>query len=169
MSEEFATMDQMLSRDDRDMLSMLSHKCGKVRGHYAEVGCYVGYSTQCILSAMPKPKLLFCLDYFEPRKLARFRSNILPYGINRIVDIAGDFRGFNIDVHRDFAFVFIDHDHKLDSTVAAYEMFWPHLSPGGIMAFHDYGDPNFPEPFEFLTGLPHKKTRAGSIIAFEKE
>lgn len=82
----------------------------------------------------------------------------------------GDFRNHAswIGYHR-FCFGFIDHDHTLESTKLAYEMFWPSISLGGVLAFHDFGHPDFPEPKEFLNGLPHRRSQCDSIIAFHKE
>lgn len=35
-------------------------------------------------------------------------------------------------------FVYIDGDHAYDSVKADIEAWWPHVSPGGILAGHDY-------------------------------
>jgi len=168
MTDEFATLSQMLSPADREGLMELSRLCSKLPGDYLEVGSYVGYSARFILSQMPVEKLLFCLDYFETRKLAAFRQNIEEYGLHRVVDIAGDFRNCQFDRFRRFAFGFIDHDHSAESTEKAWWMFWPLISSGGLLAFHDYGHPDYGAATEFLNRITHEKLRRGGIIAFKK-
>jgi predicted O-methyltransferase YrrM len=40
--------------------------------------------------------------------------------------------------------VFIDSSHELEETVATFRTWEPALSPGGVVAFHDYEDDDYP-------------------------
>jgi SAM-dependent methyltransferase len=41
--------------------------------------------------------------------------------------------------------VFIDSSHERDDTVKTFRVWAQRLAPGGLVAFHDYGDPAWPE------------------------
>ncbi len=40
--------------------------------------------------------------------------------------------------------VFIDSSHERDETIESFRQWAPLLAPGGVIAFHDYGDPAWP-------------------------
>lgn len=39
--------------------------------------------------------------------------------------------------------VYVDSDHSYNGTKAEIKYWWPKLVPGGIMAFHDYANPDY--------------------------
>lgn len=167
----FETVSGLLTNEDKQNLAMLSRQCAAIPGDYAEIGSNQGLSSLCILSGMPASKLLWCYDYFDESVLIPFNKNLSEAGMDRRVRV---FRGdFRVTLKRDapgqIAFAFIDHDHRWETTVAAYAMLWPLLSPGGILAFHDYGHPDYPEPKPFIDILPHKRVLNAFVVAFQKE
>lgn len=50
-------------------------------------------------------------------------------------------------------FVFIDSSHQREPTIATFRMWEPLLRPGGIVAFHDYGNPRWPGVKEAIDAL----------------
>ena len=59
-------------------------------------------------------------------------------GCRNLVVVAGDSTTVPIPTER-LAFAFVDGSHVPDDVRADFETVWSRLSPGGIVAFHDYG------------------------------
>ncbi len=51
-------------------------------------------------------------------------------------------------------FLYLDADHAAGKTREAFNQFAPLVRPGGLVAFHDYGDPGWPDVRDFCDGLP---------------
>lgn len=161
-----------LSQQDRLTLKELAERCSALLGAYMEIGSYKGLSACCINEGMPPTKTLYCFDWFEPDKLPIFIANIAnakyPHNIGHV---SGDFKN-HLGVIKDelppIAFAFVDHSHTLSDTIAAHEWIWPRLAPGGIVAYHDRGHPEWPEATAWLEALPHKRVSDNAIIAFQK-
>lgn len=164
----FKEVEGYLSPEDRVSLKMLAERQSNVFGSFAEIGSYKGLSALCIMAGAKPEKFLHCFDFFEPDKFCEFGLNTESYW-NRIIPHAGDFKKSSIDPTALFAFVFADHSHTLEDTAAAYKIFWPLLSKGGVFAVHDYSHPDYQEPREYLDSLPHKRLLEGSILALLKE
>lgn len=169
----FQGVEGHLSAEDRVNLKMLSERQSNVFGSYFEIGSLKGLSALCILSGVPVCGLrhtLHCFDWFEDDKYDEFWNNLKLAGYDDywIVPHRGDFKKAVLDKSALFALGFIDHSHTLTDTKAAYEMFWPRLSVGGVLAFHDYNHELWPEATAYLDTLPHKRILEGSILAFVK-
>jgi predicted O-methyltransferase YrrM len=166
----FDNIDGMLSQEDRFNLRNLSARCEPLNRVMFEVGSYVGLSALCIIDGWTTDSKLYCYDWFEEPKLLKFVSNVKKHRFGTYVEtVSGDFKKFSPHFATRFSFGFIDHTHNLEDTKAAYDMFWPHISVGGILCFHDYTHPDYQEPRAFLDSLPHKRILEGSILAFLKE
>jgi predicted O-methyltransferase YrrM len=50
-------------------------------------------------------------------------------------------------------FLFIDSSHDRAETVATFRAWQPHLAPGAVVAFHDYGHPQYPGVAEAVEDL----------------
>ena len=50
-------------------------------------------------------------------------------------------------------FLFIDSTHERDDTIAEFSAWHPHLAPGALVVFHDYGNPAFPGVAEAVSAL----------------
>lgn len=112
-----------------------------VSGDALEIGSLNGLSALLILSVLQSDKKLYCVEIGDTSNL---NSNVAgsPF--------AGQLRVINSDVKDlkpeeipTLSFAFVDHDHSYENTVAAFNLIWPKLSAGGIIAFHDYGHPNY--------------------------
>lgn len=172
----FFAVEGFLSQEDRVNLRDLALRCSAIRGNFIEVGSYKGLSALCILEGMRGRPIhhgqLVCMDWFEPEKLEQFNKNIeAVWGdvFCPVVLIQGDFKKTEWEMKWQTAFVFVDHSHTLDDTIAAHKMFWPKIEKGGILAFHDFGHPDWPEATDYLRFLPYHRVLDGSILAFLKE
>lgn len=172
----FNEVTGLISEADRKDLQYLSNCCVKVPEYYLEIGSLYGASTLCILSGImgfePRHTLVSLdINHFEHAPIVE--QNIINAGMDPVgvIMVSGDFRNTLPTIHlRTIAFAFVDHDHRLATTRAAYDLIWPRLNSGGILAFHDYDHPEYPEPKEFLDSLKHHRylCRQG-LIAFSKE
>jgi predicted O-methyltransferase YrrM len=163
----FPDVDGFLSDQDRHDLKMLSGRCATLPGDFCEIGSYKGLSALCIIAGMVGFKYLYCYDYFEPDKLPVFLENTAAYQA-RVTPVIGDFKNASL-AGKHFCFCFCDHSHTLEDTKAAYEMFWPRITNGGVFCCHDFGHEQWPESTEYLKSLPHHRVIESSIIAFLKE
>jgi Methyltransferase domain len=59
-------------------------------------------------------------------------------GCSNLVVVAGDSAQVELPTER-LAFAFVDGNHDTDHVRSDFERTWERLSPGGIVAFHDYG------------------------------
>lgn len=165
----FNDVDGLLSQEDRVSLRDLAERCCYLDGIFFEIGSYKGLSALCILSQRSELAVpIACFDWFEEEKLKRFLENLGDLA-GRVFAYKGDFKQAKIPEHSKFSFGFVDHSHTVEDTKAAYDMFWPHIIKGGIMCFHDYNSPLYPEATVWLNTLPHKRVLETSILAFVKE
>lgn len=165
----FPNVQGYLSPEDRVNLKMLAERQSKVHGCFFEIGSHMGLSALCILSHSGPVKLLECFDFFEDVKFETFIENVARTYPDRVLTHRGDFKNWKIENHVRYSLGMVDHSHSLEDTKAAYEMFWPHLSSGGVMCFHDVGHPDWPEATEYIQKLPHITILETSLWAIIKK
>jgi Methyltransferase domain len=115
-----------------------------------EIGVYEGSSALVLVRHLPQDAVLHLIDPFvDSRGLAAgWRGSA--WATRRVVDRAvrrrrGPTVRWHVarsqDVGRGWAepvdLVFIDGDHALESCRADWELFSPHVRPGGVVVFHD--------------------------------
>lgn len=64
-------------------------------------------------------------------------------------------------------FVFIDSSHERDETMQSFEEWAPRLAPGGVVAFHDFGDPAYPGVEQAVRDLELQGRARGSLFLWE--
>jgi predicted O-methyltransferase YrrM len=64
--------------------------------------------------------------------------------------------------------VFIDSSHERDQTISAFRTWEPRLPPGGVVAFHDYGDPAWPGVDDAIRALGLDGQAAGFLFMWTK-
>lgn len=165
----FNDIPGLLSAADKIALRDLSAKCRHLPGVYVELGSYFGLSALCIAAGLDFARTLFCYDLFETDKLAEFqknteRENCVPV----VIPIVGDFRD-TLKV-KEICFAFVDADHSIETTKAAWDMIFPRLVKGGIILFHDVGHPSWPESSEYVQNLPqqYRCFEGLGLMAFKK-
>lgn len=169
---QFKGVEGQLSWEDRRRLFDLSLQAISARGDYLEIGSNYGLSTLCILAGMSDLRVLHVFDIFAPRNLGLFKTNIDQFFPSaKLGLIPGDFVQ-NRRSYDAIAFAFVDHDHGYKNTALAYEWLWPMITSNGILAFHDYGHPDYPGGTKFM-GEIKQGTRLeppfnSSVLAFQK-
>ncbi len=62
--------------------------------------------------------------------------------------------------------LFIDSSHEREATVLAFRVWHPTLAPGAIVAFHDYGHPDYPGVAEAVADLGLAGDRDGGLFVW---
>ncbi len=129
----------------------LALECPK--GAFAlEIGSYLGASTCYIAAALDLiDGHLFCVDTWnnetmiegEKDTFSRFQNNIV--GVqSRIISVRKWSSELDsTDLQHPLSFVFIDGDHRYEAVRKDFELTQRWLSKDGIIAFHDFGNPDY--------------------------
>lgn len=118
-----------------------------------EIGSLAGRSTTAIgLSSLGRGNRIFAIDVFTS-KLPHFRdklpedyypvflSNITKNGIDSLVEpIKSRSEIVGQDWNEKIDMLFIDGGHTYNQVKLDFELFYPHVRPGGIIALHDVGE-----------------------------
>lgn len=132
----------------------------------AEVGTAAGWTTACIALARPgrevhswdveaHPERDRYLGLLKPADRARLHLHDRPGGL-------GPEDPPPVDA------VFIDSSHLLDETMATFRTWEPALSPGGVVAFHDYDDDDYPGVTEAVRELGLRGEARGHLYVWHK-
>jgi predicted O-methyltransferase YrrM len=132
----------------------------------AEVGTAAGWTTACIALARPgrevhswdveaHPERDRYLALLKPADRARVHLHDRPGGL-------GPADPPPVDA------VFIDSSHLLDETMATFCTWEPALSPGGVAAFHDYDDDDYPGVSEAVRELGLQGEARGHLFVWHK-
>ncbi len=132
----------------------------------AEIGTAAAWTTSCIALARPDrevdswdveahPERDRYLALLSPAERARVRLHDRPGGLGPADPPAVDA-------------VFIDSSHELEETVATFETWEPALSPGGIVAFHDYADDAYPGVTAAIARLGLDGEARGHLFVWHK-
>ena len=153
--------------DEGDALFAAAHGAAGVDGPFLEVGSYCGRSTVWLgAAARENGRVLFAVDHHggseenqagwewhEPDlvdpetgrldTLPTFRSTIRRAGLgDTVVAVVGDSHTVARSWATPLAFLFIDGGHGVEPATLDYELWTPHVAPGGVLAIHDV----FPDP-----------------------
>jgi O-methyltransferase len=118
----------------------------QIPGSIAELGVYRGYVSRFLHEQMPERKLyLFdTFDGFPDKADSRFTNTGVGIvkerlkNLNNVEFRIGTFPETAAGLEREtFSFVLFDAD-KYDVAMAAFEFFYPRLSPGGYFFLHDF-------------------------------
>jgi predicted O-methyltransferase YrrM len=118
-----------------------------------EIGAYLGASS-CYLAAglADRGGRLYCVDTWQNETMpdgerdtfAEFTANVRPVA-DRITTVRK--RRQDVvpsDVSAPIHLAFIDGDHGYDAVRCDFEIVARMIAAGGVVAFHDFGDPQFP-------------------------
>ncbi len=132
----------------------------------AEVGTAAGWTTSCIALARPgrevhswdveaHPERDRYLALLAPDARARVHLHDRPGGL-------GPSAPPPVDA------VFIDSSHEREETMATFRTFEPALSPGGVVAFHDWDDEDYPGVTEAVRALGLRGEARGHLFVWRK-
>ena len=140
---------------------------GSAEGPFLEVGSYCGRSTVWLGgAARAVGRVVFAVDHHmgseenqpgwewhepdlvDPRTgrmdtLPHFRSTIIGAGlIDVVIATVGDSPSVARNWSTPLSFLFVDGGHGVEPATLDYELWTPHVAPGGTLAIHDV----FPDP-----------------------
>jgi predicted O-methyltransferase YrrM len=132
----------------------------------AEIGTAAAWTTACIALARPgrevhswdveaHPERDRYLALIDASDRARVHLHDRPGGLGPTDPPAVDA-------------VFIDSSHERDETVATFRTWEPALSPGGVVAFHDYDDADYPGVTEAVRELGLRGEARGHLYVWRK-
>lgn len=121
-----------------------------------EIGSFKGRSTCALASGCRGTrKRVFAIDPFdggpgwrgqETAFFREFSDNVKRCGVSRYVE---PIKALSTEAgrtwNRPISLLFIDGSHEYDAVKADFEIFFPHVLPGGIVAFHDVSE-DWPGP-----------------------
>ncbi len=132
-------------------------------GKVVEIGSYHGRSTVVLASAVRDARPGASVHAIDPHvgvlsgmrtepTWDAFRENIRRAGLS---DVVVPVRQASAEVvwSGSIALLFIDGLHDLENVTADYGRFAPSVPVGGLIAFHDYTNPNYPGVRSFVDGL----------------
>lgn len=136
-----------------------------------EIGCFKGKSTACLAFGCPKNAHIFAIDTFEGNK-EDFLKGVQFSGGNffnqfvrnikklRLSSKITPLRGFSEDIGKEWKrsidLLFIDGSHVYEDVKKDFELFFPWVKPGGVVAFHDV-TPEFPGVYRVWNDIAKKK------------
>jgi hypothetical protein len=153
--------------DEAELLASLA----SVASSAVEIGVYEGGSAALIARSLPRGAQLHLIDPFGPQPTAlRPGQRGVEWASRRVVARAASGRGvmpiwhiaYSQDAGADWStpidFLFVDGDHSEEGVCRDWELFCPHVVPGGHVAFHDAreGSPDgggWPGPTAVVTML----------------
>jgi predicted O-methyltransferase YrrM len=68
-----------------------------------------------------------------------------------------------------YDFVFIDGSHERERTIATFNAWMDHVTPGGVIAFHDWENPNYPGVTEAIKELGIAGDVRGEVFIWTKD
>lgn len=123
------------------------------RASIVEIGSFMGRSTCSLASGCRgTQKRVFAIDTFNgndsdfPARgyLEQFSENVKGCGLSGYVEpVVGASHEIARSWNRPIHMLFIDGSHQYEDVLADFEAFFPHIVPGGLVAFHDVCD-NWP-------------------------
>ena len=116
-----------------------------------EVGTGTGW-TAIALALADRGRRVVTFDVAHRPQRDRYLQLVPPAARSRIEFVIGPGEAVP-DGLDGVGLVFIDAAHDKASTRAAWEAWRPRLAPGGAVAFHDYGDPQWPGVTEAIGEL----------------
>jgi predicted O-methyltransferase YrrM len=133
-------------------------------GSVVELGTATAWTT-IALALANRSRTVTTFDPVARRERERYLSLIAPDVRSRITLVAGPGRigprtGEPVD------FLFIDGSHEREDTILSFHRWRAAISPGGLIAFHDYLDPGYPGVTEAIHELGLDGRRVGRVFVW---
>jgi predicted O-methyltransferase YrrM len=132
----------------------------------AEIGTAAAWTTACIALARPGREV-HSWDVEAHPERDRYLALLAPADRARVHlhDRPG---GLGPDDPPPVDAVFIDSSHEREETVATFRTWEPALSPGGVVAFHDWDDDAYPGVTEAVRELGLRGEARGHLYVWRK-
>ena len=112
----------------------------------AEIGCLYGLSSSVLMEAMGDRGELYSVDNFcvQGEDAKRFMTTITMPKYPRIHLIEADSKKAGYEFEEKLDFLFIDGNHQDEGILNDLKYWVPKVRSGGLVAFHDYFNNDFP-------------------------
>jgi predicted O-methyltransferase YrrM len=131
------------------------------RRHVVELGTGPGWTTVALALADPQRRVV---SYDPVVHDHRDRYLALAPGAARRIEFVPapgeEARGEDVEL------LFVDSTHEREPTLAEFRAWRPRLAPGAVVAFHDYGHPDFPGVAEAVKALGLRGERRGGMFVW---
>jgi hypothetical protein len=123
---------------------LLSKYVDLTQGDYLEIGSMCGIIAMSFAMRYPQ-RNFYCVDAFCPGHATiggnkqAFLKNCLDHNLKNVMLIEEDSRTAVPKIAHHFDIALIDANHAYEYVLADALNSWPLVTPGGFMAFHDYG------------------------------
>jgi predicted O-methyltransferase YrrM len=145
LRDDFALASVSRPRDVRLLLDL-----ARGRDAVVELGTATGWTAASLAMAEPGRRVV-SFDPVVTENRHRYLALVPPDARARIDLRTGV--GARGDAPWPVELLFIDSTHERADTVAEFEAWRPRLAPGGLVAFHDHGNPAFPGVAEAVHDL----------------
>jgi predicted O-methyltransferase YrrM len=139
-------------------------------GNIVEIGSFKGRSTCCLaLGCRETNRRVFGIDTFDggpdlPKlnSLPDFRHNLERCGVSAYVETIVEHSGVAAKIwKKPIHLLFIDGSHSYEDVLADFAGFFPHVVPGGIVAFHDVRNESWPGVAKAWAKIDSQLTEVG--------
>lgn len=111
-----------------------------------ELGSYAGGTSVNIAKNLKEGAVLYCVDNFSLNRshIRKHTVDVLFPQFPNIILLEMSTQAAALQLNKVIDFLFIDADHQDDSIWRDCASWLPRVRSGGIVAFHDYFNPDFP-------------------------
>ena len=135
------TVSLAIAARPRELVELLRAARGATA--VAEVGTGTGW-TAIVLALAERARRVYSFDVSEHEQRAAYLE-LAPADVRARLHLAvRDGREGPPPDLPELDFLFIDSSHELEETVTTFRLWSERLRPGGIAAFHDYGNEHYP-------------------------
>lgn len=148
----FDNIEGMLTEKDMEFLYNTAKNCESEKGAIVEIGAWKGRSTICLGKGSKAGSLvkIYSIDPHKDTSLHKMNSCLDTYAefkkniqIAKVDDIVFPMVKTSQEAAKIFnepiQFLFIDGEHDYESVKLDFQLWYPKLIYGGLIAFHDYG------------------------------
>lgn len=147
-----------------ELLPILRASAGARR--VVEVGTGTAW-TAIALTLADRGRRVLSLDVEERPERERY-LRLMPERARRRLELALRDGEEGPREERDLDFIFIDSSHRLEETKRTFLLWSARLRPGGVVAFHDWGNPSYPEVSEAIEQLGLEGERSHLLFVWRK-
>ena len=133
-----AKIDSGLSDNEGKLLYQFARNCAG-NGVIVEIGSWMGRSTIWIgKGASQSNSKIYAIDPHYENTFEEFQKNIRMANIDKqVISLVKTSVEAVLDVSEPVEFIFIDGGHRYDLVKQDFDLWFPNLIEGGIIAFHD--------------------------------
>lgn len=134
-------------------------KLAQGRRVIVEIGAHRGRSAAFMASGLQHSKtkgMIYSVDLWKDEKhLEAYKKNMIALGLPHYTEpIKGSSKEVVETWDKEIDFLFIDGNHSFAHCKQDFELWIPFVKRGGLIAFHDYGNPNWEGVLRFVDSIP---------------